>query len=105
MPDAARLTRRVLPTRYDLTVETDAEATRFNGEVAIALSVMERTTTIVLHAKELDVTLVELTADGRAVDASLAIDAATERITVTAAGVLAAGPAVLRLRLDRKSVV
>ena len=66
MPDAARLTRRVLPTRYDLVVETDADATRFNGEVTIDLDVVEPTTTIVLHAKELDVELVGLTVEGRA---------------------------------------
>src|SRR5439155_16946808 len=97
MPDAARLTRRVLPTRYDLVIETDADATRFNGEVTIDLDVAEPTTTIVLHAKELDVELVELTVDGP-VAAALAVDAPNERISVVAAKELAAGPAALRLR-------
>jgi len=98
MPDPARLTRTVLPTRYDLVIETDADATRFNGEVTIDLDIVEPTTTIVLHAKELEVELVELTAAGGPVAAELAVDAARERISVVAAQELAAGPAALRLR-------
>src|SRR5689334_8193905 len=98
MPDAARLTRTVLPTRYDLVIETDADATRFNGEVTIDLDIVEPTTTIVLHAKELEVELVEVTAAGAPVAAELSADAAAERIAVVAAQELAAGPAALRLR-------
>jgi len=98
MPDAARLTRSVLPTRYDLVIETDADAARFNGEVTIDLDVVEPTPTIVLHAKGLDVELVSLTVNGAAAAADLAIDAANERVSVKTAQELAPGPAVLRLR-------
>src|SRR5215831_9317706 len=98
MPDSARLTRRVLPTRYDLVIETDAEATRFSGEVAIDLDIVEPTTTIVLHAKDLDVELVDLAADGHSVGATLTVDGATERISVAASAELGTGPATLRLR-------
>ena len=100
MPDAARLTRRVLPTRYDLVIETDADATRFTGEVTIDLDVAEPTTTVVLHAKELDVELVGLAVDGGPVAAELAVDAPNERISVVAAKELEVGPAALRLRFS-----
>jgi puromycin-sensitive aminopeptidase len=98
MPDAARLTRTVLPARYDLVIETDADATRFHGEVTIDLDVVEPSTTIVLHAKDLEVELVELSGAAGPVAAELAVDAGHERISVVAAQELASGPAALRLR-------
>jgi puromycin-sensitive aminopeptidase len=84
MTDTARLSRAVLPVDYYLEIETDADMTRFTGQVTIALQVMESTSAIVLHAKELDVELVRLTQRGREVPASLSVDAATDRITVQA---------------------
>jgi puromycin-sensitive aminopeptidase len=98
MTDTARLSRTVLPINYDLEVETDADMARFSGLVTIVLEVMEATSSIVLHAKDLDVELVGLTQHGRAVPASLAIDAATERITVEAEAPLTEAAAELRLR-------
>jgi puromycin-sensitive aminopeptidase len=98
MSDAARLTRDVLPNRYDLVIETDADATRFNGDVTIDLEVVVPTATIVLHAKDLDVELVGLSAGGRTVPAVLAVDAARERVSVVADQTLPAGPAALQLR-------
>ena len=82
MTDSARLNRTVLPISYGLEIETDADATRFSGQVTINLFVTEPTSTVVLHAKELDVELVSLTQRGKAIDSQLTVDPATERITV-----------------------
>ena len=60
MTASARLGREVLPTAYDLEIETDADATRFRGRVTIDLDVTEPTSTVVLHAKDLDVELIGL---------------------------------------------
>ncbi len=98
MTAPARLSRAVVPTRYDLLVETDADAERFSGEVTIAVDVQESTSTIALHARELDVTFAGVEQAGRAIDGSLGLDAASERVTIDTATPLAAGPAVVRLR-------
>src|SRR3954469_10742338 len=98
MSDSARLSRTVLPVSYDLLVDTDTDMAGFTGEVGIELEVMERTSTIVLHAKDLDVTLGSLTQRGGQIDAELTVDAATERLIIQAASPLAVGPARLVLR-------
>ena len=98
MTDNARLTRTVLPIRYGLLVETDADATRFSGQVTIAVEIMETTPEIVLHAKELEVELVGLTQRDRPVEAQLSVDPATERITIRTERPLEEGPAELTLR-------
>src|SRR4051794_22997143 len=98
MTESARLGREVLPTAYDLEVETDADATRFSGRVTITLDVTAPTSTVVLHAKDLDVALIGLRQAGGEIAASLTVDPATERVTVTTAQPLAAGAAQLALR-------
>jgi puromycin-sensitive aminopeptidase len=98
MTESARLGREVLPTAYDLEVETDADATRFSGRVTIDLDVQEATSTIVLHAKDLDVGLIGLRQAGGEVPATLAVDPESERVTVTAGQPLATGVAHLALR-------
>ncbi len=98
MTENARLTRTVLPIRYGLLVETDADATRFSGQVTIAVEIMEATSEIVLHAKDLDVELVGLTRRDEPVAVQLSADPATERITVRTESPLEEGPAELTLR-------
>ncbi len=98
MTDTARLDRSVLPVHYSLLVETDADATRFSGQVTIGVEVMEATSTIVLHAKELEVELVGLTQHDRTVAAQLSTDPAAERITVRTERPLDEAPARLTLR-------
>ncbi len=98
MTDSPRLGRSVVPTRYDLLVETDAAAEQFSGHVEIALTVNEPTSTITLHARELDVSLEAVEQDGRSIGASLGLVADAERVVVETSSPLAVGPAVLRLR-------
>jgi puromycin-sensitive aminopeptidase len=98
MTDTARLTRNVLPTRYDLTVETDAEISRFSGEVAITLEIAEPTDTLVLNARDLEVDLVSLNQAGAGLVADLTADPGSERVIVRTARPLESGAAVLHLR-------
>src|SRR5450432_948772 len=48
-----QLPRGVRPTHYDLAVTPDAGALTFKGKVAIALDVLEPTSTLVLNAIDL----------------------------------------------------
>jgi puromycin-sensitive aminopeptidase len=98
MTEPFRLPRTVLPRRYELLVAPDLEASTFSGEVGIALEVTEPTTTIVLHALDLDVSLGSLTQGGRPVAASLTTEAEQGRLVVTAEHRLDAGDAHLELR-------
>ena len=102
MTDSARLDRSVLPVRYDLLVETDAAMTAFTGQVGIGLEVMETTSTIVLHAKDLDVTLESLSQGDQPLAAELTLEPATERIVVRTGGPLAEGPARLVAPIRRR---
>jgi puromycin-sensitive aminopeptidase len=98
MSDSARLDRTVVPIRYDLIVDTDADISGFTGHVTIALEVVEPTSTVTLHAKDLTVEFVALDQDGHLVGAELSADPEAERITIRTESPLAAGPATLRLR-------
>ena len=50
-----RLPRSVTPSRYDLTLEPSLDTATFEGHEAIAVTVHEPVTEIVLNAKELEV--------------------------------------------------
>jgi len=100
MNDPGRLPRTTRPRRYELLIAPDLDASTFSGEVVIALELEAPTATIVLHAKDLDVALVELAQGGSAIAADLRVDAAHEQLVITAERPLEAGDAVLELRFD-----
>src|ERR687897_386000 len=88
-----RLPRTVVPSRYDLTLEPDLEASTFTGTVEVALEVVEPVTEIVLNANELRLDDATLTAaDGRRVEVSkILTDDEAERATVDLAEVAEPG--------------
>ena len=98
MTDTTRLSRTVLPTSYDLEIETDADATAFWGQVTIAVSITETTSSIVLNVRDLTVDLVAIRQYDEAVNAELFIDAASEQLEVRTARPLDVAPATLVLR-------
>lgn len=98
MSERARLSRDVLPVSYHLTVETDAEMSGFSGQVTIVLEVMEPTTTVVLHSRDLAVDLVALGQRDQTVSAALVAEPARERIVIRTERPLDPGPATLTLR-------
>jgi len=103
VPQAAnRLPPGVRPRRYELLIAPDLDACTYAGEVVITLDLAEPTTTVVLHAKDLDVSLVELSQDGRPVAATMQVGAEAERIVITAATALRPGDARLELQFDGK---
>ena len=63
--DRIELANNVTPTRYVLTVQPNAEAMTFHGDVSIDLQVAQPTREIVLHALEL--TFSRVTFDNRPV--------------------------------------
>ena len=100
MNQTGRLSRSTRPRRYELLITPDLDASTFSGEVVIALEMSEPTDTIVLHAKGLDVALVELSQGGAPVAADLRIDAERDYIVITAKRPLLAGDAILELQFD-----
>ena len=94
-----RLPRNVVPSRYDITIETDLDGSRFRGEEDVAVTVHEATSTIVLNAKELEISDVRVSsADGAAVDVTgVEVDGEAERVTIALAEPLRPGSAVVHL--------
>lgn len=79
-----RLPRTVTPTRYDLTLQPSLDTAMFDGHEAIAVTVHEPVTEIVLNAKELEVLDGSLdAADGSTVDLEkVVLDPGSERVTL-----------------------
>ena len=100
MNHPGRLPLTTRPRRYELLITPDLDASRFSGEVVIALELTEPTDTITLHAKALDVALVELRQGGAPVAATLTTRAELEQLVITTDRPLSAGDAVLELQFD-----
>ena len=94
-----RLPRTVTPSRYDLTIAPDLETAAFTGSVAIALTVHEPVTEIVLNAKELEVAGGRIEGPGGAAQeiAKVVSDAEAERVTLELAEEAAPGSWTLHL--------
>ena len=91
--DPFRLPGGVVPTRYDVRLRPDLDDASFTGIVTIDLTVGVATRTLVLNAAELEI--VSCTVDGA--DATWELLADTERLVVTAASEIAAGPSRLTI--------
>ncbi len=102
MNQPGRLPPSTRPRRYELLITPDLDTSSFSGEVVIALELAEPTGTIVCNARDLDVSLVELSQGGSPVAARLEVDAEHEQVVITADRPLAAGDAVLELQFDGK---
>ncbi len=98
-PTAYRLSRNVLPTRYEIALEPDIERFTFAGEARISVTVAEPTDTIMTNAAELAVSSARVTlADGSTrAAASAVVDEEAESLTVKFANDLPAGEATLHL--------
>lgn len=89
MNDPHRLPSDVLPRRYRLHLKPDLETFAVEGSVEIDLDVKTSTRDIVLHAVDLEILDARLGTE----KLSTSLDAAKERLTLTAAKPLAVGPA------------
>jgi puromycin-sensitive aminopeptidase len=93
-----RLSRDVVPTRYQLTIAPDLSTARFLGHERVELEVTAPTSTIVCNAAELEVSAATLSWPGgspRTVELAISFDEELERITFTAPRQVLPGPCVL----------
>ena len=74
-----RLPRTVVPSRYELTLEPDLEAATFSGFESVSVEVLEPTDEVVLNALDLEIDEAWLEREGERLDATVTIEAATER--------------------------
>ena len=98
MNDPHRLPSDVLPRRYRIHLEPDLATFDVKGRVEIDLDVKKATREIVLHAVDLAIT--EATLGGEKLSTSL--DAAKERLTLTAAKALPPGPCTVAIAFTGK---
>lgn len=94
------LPTEVVPTHYDLYLKPDLESFRFEGRVAIKVNVVSDTKTIVLNAKDLNVSEASVSSADSAQkwpSKSVVMDAKLERVSVHFETDLPKGPAVLSL--------
>jgi puromycin-sensitive aminopeptidase len=94
-----RLPRTATPSRYELEVETDLDASTFRGFVNVTIDVHGSTSEIILNAAELDIGpawIVPAGADRRDSE-GVHVDADAQRLTVRFAEALAPGEHVLHV--------
>ncbi len=92
-----RLPPGVRPSRYAIRVAPDLDASSFEGDVAIELSVKEATSEILLNAVELEIDGASIAPAGSTAKSSLEVsmDEARQRVRFLAPGALAPGEYVL----------
>ncbi|HVP27619.1 MAG TPA: M1 family metallopeptidase [Myxococcota bacterium] len=96
-----RLSRAVLPRRYDLHVEVDpARGPAYRGEVAIDLELAKAARTIELHASELRLAGAAIEVGGRTLPGRVTLDPSRELARVAFARAVPKGEARLRLRFS-----
>jgi puromycin-sensitive aminopeptidase len=97
-PGPHRLSRSVVPSRYDLQVAPDFDQFAFTGSVRIQLEIVEPVDEIVLNAIELDITAVALsTVDGEAHGCFVEYETDLERAVIHLGRTVPVGAAVLNL--------
>jgi puromycin-sensitive aminopeptidase len=93
-----RLSRNVVPSRYDLALTPDLANATFDGMVTITIDVAESTSVIVLNAAELVIHEAEIElADGSHLSATVELDAETERLSLRTTRPVPAGSATISL--------
>ena len=88
----------MLPRRYDLSLTPDLAAATFSGEVDVDVEVAEPTAEVVLNAIELEIDEAWITVGTARHDATVTLDEASERATLTVPTPLPPGDAVVSLR-------
>lgn len=98
-PDPHRLPSTVIPSRYELTLEPDLQASTFAGFASITVDISEPVTEVHLHASELTIDEAWLEADdGARLDVSVEFHAETEQATLTLDGSAQPGRWTVHLR-------
>ncbi|MGH8980119.1 MAG: M1 family aminopeptidase, partial [Acidimicrobiales bacterium] len=97
--DPERLPTGVLPSAYRLRLDPDLDSATFEGAVEIDVEVLHPTSTVVLHAHELEIApATERDAKGEEQRGGVELDGEHQRATLTFPKVLEAGRHTLGLR-------
>jgi aminopeptidase N len=94
---AQRLPGTVLPEHYTLSFTPDLEKETFRGRESIRVTLTEPTTSVTLHAAEIQFGEVTITAGGRTQKAQVTTDPAKETATFTVPERLAEGQATIEV--------
>jgi puromycin-sensitive aminopeptidase len=90
--ESYRLPRHARPLRYELELQPDLVAARFDGRVSITVEVLESSDRLVLHAADLEIARVEIEApDTTTSTAEVALDEPNQMLILTFADRLAVG--------------
>jgi len=92
---AQRLNGDVIPEHYGLWFAPDLAAATFKGRATITARTVTSTRAVTLHATELTLGDVRITAGGRTQTATVSMDAARETATLTVPEPLAEGPVTI----------
>ena len=95
-----RLPTIVLPSRYAVTLRPDIPAASFAGNVSITAEASEATTTIVMNAIELDIRSAVVRHGDATQTAAIALDEATERLTLTLSDAVGPGEITIDIEFD-----
>lgn len=96
-----RLPPTIRPRRYAIDIDVDLDNWRFRGREDIDIDIKEATSSLTLHAVELDISDVHLTlADRRVLSATLTWDPEAETVTLHLGETIPPGPAALALAFD-----
>ena len=95
-----RLARSVVPRHYELTLEPDLGAAKFDGTVTVALEVTEAVSQVALNSRELDIGSVTVTQGGGAIGHTHRLDDDTERLVISLSDHLQPGKAQITIHFS-----
>src|SRR6266480_773530 len=99
---AARLPKSVVPSHYTLAITPDLANETFTGEETIDIDVKEPVDAITLHAVEMELTNVTVTAGDRTLPATVTVDVPNQTVTLTLGATLPPGKAAIHDRFSAK---
>lgn len=76
-----RLSKHVIPVRYDIELKPDLENFTFEGVETITLNIRKKTKSLTLHSKELEIETAEILADGKKIFGKILYDKKKETAT------------------------
>ena len=101
-PKAYRLSRRVIPRRYDIKLETSLASDLFQGSVGITLEIAEPGNSIELHARDLHLSNARITSNGSSLEGNVTLDTDREIATIDFGEALPTGDALLEIDFEAK---
>jgi len=99
---AARLPKSVVPSHYTLSIEPDLASETFSGFEKIDVDVKAPVDSITMHAVDMELKDVTVTAGGKELPATVSVDAPNQFVTLKLAETLPAGPAAIHARFSAK---